>query len=146
MFIEVGNQVVVEDLIRGMIAQSGNDACVALAERIAGTEAAFVDMMNAQAETLKMDNTRFQNSHGLPSKQLQFSSALDIAIVTKALIRNFRSITGIIRNSLLPITTLPSPIGTFCCGGMNPWTASKRAGQSKLATTWSVPPNEMKCG
>lgn len=89
MFIEVGNQVIVEDLIRGMIVQSGNDACVALAERIAGTEAAFVDMMNAQARTLGMNNTRFQNSHGLPSKQLQFSSALDIAILTSGLIRNF---------------------------------------------------------
>jgi serine-type D-Ala-D-Ala carboxypeptidase (penicillin-binding protein 5/6) len=94
MFIEVGNQVIVEDLIRGMIVQSGNDACVALAERIAGTEAAFVDMMNAQAKTLKMNNTRFQNSHGLPSKQLQFSSALDIAILTRSLIRNFPEYYG----------------------------------------------------
>jgi serine-type D-Ala-D-Ala carboxypeptidase (penicillin-binding protein 5/6) len=94
MFIEVGNQVMVEDLIRGMIVQSGNDACVALAERIAGTEAAFLDMMNAQARTLGMNNTHFQNSHGLPSKDLQFSSALDIAILARGLIRNFPEYYG----------------------------------------------------
>jgi serine-type D-Ala-D-Ala carboxypeptidase (penicillin-binding protein 5/6) len=94
MFVEVGNQVIVEDLIRGMIVQSGNDACVALAERIAGTETAFVDMMNAQAGTLGMNNSSFQNSHGLPSEQLLFSSALDIAILTRSLIQEFPDYYG----------------------------------------------------
>ena len=89
MFIEVGTQVTVEELIRGMIVQSGNDACVALAERIAGTEGAFVDMMNAQARALGMYDTRFQNSHGLPSDTPQYTTAYDIAVLMQALIRNF---------------------------------------------------------
>ncbi len=94
MFIEVGSTVAVEDLIRGMIVQSGNDACVALAERIAGTESAFVDMMNAKARSLGMNNTRFQNSHGLPSRDVQYTSARDIAILAGSLIRNFPEYYG----------------------------------------------------
>ncbi|EHQ51531.1 MULTISPECIES: D-alanyl-D-alanine carboxypeptidase family protein [Ectothiorhodospira] len=89
MFIEVNTQVGVEELIRGMIVQSGNDACVALAERIAGTEGAFVDMMNAQARALGMYDTQFQNSHGLPSDAAQYTTAHDIAVLMQALIRNF---------------------------------------------------------
>lgn len=89
MFIEVGTTVTVEELIRGMIVQSGNDACVALAERIAGTEQAFVDLMNAQAQALGMKNTRFQNSHGLPSKEEQYTSARDIVTLAADLIRSF---------------------------------------------------------
>ncbi|MDP5207995.1 D-alanyl-D-alanine carboxypeptidase, partial [Alishewanella sp. SMS9] len=65
MFIEVGTQVSVADLSRGIMIQSGNDACVAMAEHIAGTESAFVDLMNAHAERLGMNNSRFSNSHGL---------------------------------------------------------------------------------
>lgn len=94
MFIEVGSNVAVEDLIRGMIVQSGNDACVAIAERIAGTESAFVDMMNAQARSLGMNNTRFMNSHGLPSREEQYTSARDIATLAVSLIRNFPEYYG----------------------------------------------------
>lgn len=94
MFIEVGTSVTVEDLIRGMIVQSGNDACVALAERIAGTERAFVDLMNAQAKALGMNNTRFQNSHGLPSKEEQYTSARDIVTLAAGLIRAFPEYYG----------------------------------------------------
>ena len=94
MFIEVGSNVSVEDLIRGMIVQSGNDACVALAERIAGTESAFVDMMNAKARSLGMNNTRFQNSHGLPSQVEQYTSARDIATLSVSLIRRFPEYYG----------------------------------------------------
>ena len=94
MFIEVGTSVTVEDLIRGMIVQSGNDACVALAERIAGTEQAFIDLMNAQAQALGMNNTRFQNSHGLPSKEEQYTSARDIVILATDLIREFPEYYG----------------------------------------------------
>ena len=94
MYIEVGARVTVEDLIRGMIIQSGNDACVALAERVAGAEQAFVDLMNAQAQALGMQNTRFQNSHGLPSKEKQYTSARDIVTLTVDLIRNFPEYYG----------------------------------------------------
>ncbi|MFP4079464.1 MAG: D-alanyl-D-alanine carboxypeptidase family protein [Ectothiorhodospira sp.] len=89
MFIEVGSRVSVEDLLRGVIVQSGNDACVALAERVAGTEGAFVDLMNAQARSLGMENTRFANSHGLPTQQEQYTSARDMARLMRALIREF---------------------------------------------------------
>ncbi len=94
MYIEVGTIVTIEDLIRGMIVQSGNDACVALAERIAGTEAAFVDLMNAQALALGMQNTRFRNSHGLPSKEEQYTSARDIVTLAAHLIRSFPEYYG----------------------------------------------------
>ncbi len=94
MYIDVGSLVTVEDLIRGMIVQSGNDACVALAERIAGTESAFVDLMNAQARDLGLTNTQFQNSHGLPSAQPQYTSARDIVTLAKELILHFPEYYG----------------------------------------------------
>ncbi|WP_018233678.1 D-alanyl-D-alanine carboxypeptidase family protein [Thioalkalivibrio thiocyanodenitrificans] len=89
MYIEVNTRVTVEDLLRGMIIQSGNDACVALAEHVAGTEGAFVDLMNAQARALGMNNTQFSNSHGLPSEEAQYTSARDMARLAQALIRDF---------------------------------------------------------
>ncbi|AHK78375.1 D-alanyl-D-alanine carboxypeptidase [Ectothiorhodospira haloalkaliphila] len=94
MFIEVGRKVTVEDLLRGMIIQSGNDACVALAERVAGTEGAFVDLMNAQARALGMHDTRFQNSHGLPSEADQYTSARDISRLMQALVNDFPEYYG----------------------------------------------------
>lgn len=94
MFIEVGRKVTVEDLLRGMIVQSGNDACVALAERVAGTEGAFVDLMNAQARALGMHDTRFQNSHGLPSEADQYTSARDISRLMQALVNDFPEYYG----------------------------------------------------
>src|SRR5690606_9517444 len=66
MFIEVGNEVSIEDLLRGLIVQSGNDAAVALAERIGGSEEAFVEIMNERARELGMTGTTFRNSTGLP--------------------------------------------------------------------------------
>lgn len=88
MFIEPNRPVTVEELIRGMIVQSGNDACVALAERIAGSEEAFVHMMNREAERLGMKNTRFANSSGLPDPEL-YTTANDLALLASALIREF---------------------------------------------------------
>ncbi|MCV5902613.1 serine-type D-Ala-D-Ala carboxypeptidase, partial [Escherichia coli] len=70
MFIEVGTTVKVRDLNRGIIIQSGNDACVAMAEHIAGSEDAFVDLMNAWANTLGMKNSHFANVHGLDNSEL----------------------------------------------------------------------------
>ncbi len=88
MFIRVDTQVQVEDLIKGMIVQSGNDACVALAEAIAGTEERFADMMNKEAQRLGMKNTSFRNSTGLPDPQL-YTTARDLSILAHALIRDF---------------------------------------------------------
>jgi D-alanyl-D-alanine carboxypeptidase (penicillin-binding protein 5/6) len=87
MFIEVGDTVSVEDLNRGVIIQSGNDACVALAEHIAGSESAFVDLMNAHAKRIGMENTTFVNSHGLPDVT-QRTTARDMAKLSAALIRD----------------------------------------------------------
>ncbi|NLS14171.1 D-alanyl-D-alanine carboxypeptidase [Vibrio sp. SM6] len=87
MFIEVGTSVKVADLNRGIIVQSGNDACVAMAEHIAGSEDAFVDLMNAWAETLGMNNSHFANAHGLDHDDL-YSTPYDMALLAQALIRD----------------------------------------------------------
>ncbi|HLX80415.1 MAG TPA: D-alanyl-D-alanine carboxypeptidase family protein [Burkholderiales bacterium] len=88
MFIEPRKPVTADELIRGMIVQSGNDACIALAEQIAGSEEAFVGMMNREAERLGMKNTKFMNVSGLPDPQ-HYSTARDIYLLASALIRDF---------------------------------------------------------
>ncbi len=88
MFIQVGTQVLVEDLIKGMEIQSGNDACIALAEAIAGSEEAFAQMMNREAQRLGMKNSRFMNATGLPDPQ-HYTTARDLSILASALVRDF---------------------------------------------------------
>ncbi|MBL8423787.1 MAG: D-alanyl-D-alanine carboxypeptidase [Candidatus Accumulibacter phosphatis] len=88
MFIQVGTQVKVEDLLKGMIVQSGNDACVALAEAIAGDEENFAQMMNREAQRLGMKGSSFRNSSGLPDPQ-HYTTARDLATLAGALIRDF---------------------------------------------------------
>ncbi len=88
MFIEVGKKVSVEDLLKGMIIQSGNDASVALAEHIAGSEQTFADLMNTHARRLGMDDTHFVNATGLPDDN-HYTTANDMALVTAATIREF---------------------------------------------------------
>jgi D-alanyl-D-alanine carboxypeptidase (penicillin-binding protein 5/6) len=88
MFVDVGTQVSVENLIQGMIVQSGNDATVALAEHVAGSEPVFVDLMNQYAQQLGMVSTRFQNSPGMPNPE-HYTTARDIAILASALIREY---------------------------------------------------------
>ncbi|RKF12829.1 D-alanyl-D-alanine carboxypeptidase [Alginatibacterium sediminis] len=87
MFIEVGKQVSVEDLNRGIIVQSGNDACVAMAEHIAGSEDSFATLMNSWAEHLGLQDTRFENSHGLHT-DTHYTTAKDMAHLAIALIRD----------------------------------------------------------
>jgi D-alanyl-D-alanine carboxypeptidase (penicillin-binding protein 5/6) len=88
MFVEVGKQVSVEDLILGMIVQSGNDATVALAEHVAGTEPAFVQMMNAYAAQLGMSGSHFTNSPGMPDPE-HYITARDVAVLSSAIIHEF---------------------------------------------------------
>ncbi|MEO7464695.1 MAG: D-alanyl-D-alanine carboxypeptidase family protein [Nitrosospira sp.] len=88
MFIEPNRPVTVDELMRGMIVQSGNDACIALAEAVAGTESAFVQMMNKEAGRLGMKNTRFANSTGLPHPE-HYTTARDLALLAAAMIRDF---------------------------------------------------------
>ena len=89
MFIRVDTQVPVEDLIKGMIVQSGNDACIALAEAIAGSEDNFAQMMNREAQRLGMKSSSFRNSTGLPRSQQHFTTARDLSLLASALIRDF---------------------------------------------------------
>lgn len=114
MFIEVGKQVSVDELNHGIIIQSGNDACVAMAEHIAGSEDAFAQLMNSWADHLKMSNSHFINSHGLDT-DAHYTTARDMATLGIALIRDvpqeykiyqeksftFNNITQYNRNTLL---------------------------------------------
>lgn len=88
MFIEVNSWVSVNELLHGVIIQSGNDASVALAEHIAGSESAFADLMNQHALNLGMTNTHFVNSTGWPNKN-HYTTAKDLALLAQALIYNF---------------------------------------------------------
>jgi D-alanyl-D-alanine carboxypeptidase (penicillin-binding protein 5/6) len=88
MFIEPRKPVTVDELIRGMIVQSGNDACIALAEVIAGSEEIFAQMMSREAQRLGMKNTSFMNSTGLPHPQ-HYSTAHDLAVLAAAIVRDF---------------------------------------------------------
>lgn len=88
MFIKEGTKVVLEDLLKGVIIQSGNDASIALAEYVAGSELAFADIMNQQAKLLGMKDSHFENATGLPSEN-HYSTAYDLAILAKATIVNY---------------------------------------------------------
>ena len=87
-FIELGKPVSVQDLILGMVVQSGNDATIALAERIAGTEETFAQLMNANAARLGMVGSHFENSSGLPSPQ-HYTTARDMSLLANAIIKDF---------------------------------------------------------
>ncbi|KLU99230.1 serine hydrolase [Photobacterium aphoticum] len=114
MFIEVGSEVKVSDLNRGIIIQSGNDACVAMAEHVAGSTDSFVDLMNAWAKSLGMNSTHFANVHGLDNPDL-YTTPYDMALLAQGLIRDvpdefaiykeksftYNGITQYNRNSLL---------------------------------------------
>ena len=88
MFVEVGSKVAVSELLKGMIVQSGNDATIALAEYIAGSEKAFVDLMNKEAKRLGLNDTHFVTATGLPDPE-HYSTPRDLAALGKALIRDF---------------------------------------------------------
>jgi len=88
MFLDLGSRVKVEDLLHGIITQSGNDASVALAEHVAGSEAAFADLMNQYAAKLGMKNSHFLNAPGMPEDD-HYSTAQDLVLLGAALIRDF---------------------------------------------------------
>ncbi|KZZ19603.1 D-alanyl-D-alanine carboxypeptidase, partial [Oleiphilus sp. HI0080] len=88
MFIKEGTKVLLEDLLKGVIIQSGNDASIALAEYLAGSEEAFADIMNQQAIQLGMTGSNFMNATGLPSDS-HYSTAHDMALLAKAIIQHY---------------------------------------------------------
>ena len=93
MFIEAGSQVSVDDLLQGMIVQSGNDASVALAEHVAGSEATFAELMNQYAQRLGLANSSFRNATGLPADQHR-TTARDVATLARAIIAHFPEYYG----------------------------------------------------
>lgn len=125
MFVEVNADVSIADLLRGIIIQSGNDASIAIAEHVAGSESAFAELMNFYAKKLGLVNTHFVNATGLPDPN-HYTSARDMAILAKALIRDFpdtyalyaekeftyKNIKQENRNRLLWINTLVDGIKT----------------------------------
>ncbi|GHB10828.1 D-alanyl-D-alanine carboxypeptidase family protein [Salinicola rhizosphaerae] len=88
MFVREGTQVTVENLLRGLVVQSGNDASVALSEYVAGSESAFADLMNQQAQRLGMKNTHYMNPTGLPHDD-HYSTAHDLAILARHIIQDY---------------------------------------------------------
>lgn len=88
MFIEVGSKIKLEDLLLGLIIQSGNDASIALAEHVAGTEQAFADVMNTQAKRIGMKDSNFVNATGLPDTN-HYTTAYDIALLSRTMISEF---------------------------------------------------------
>ncbi len=88
MFLDLGSRVKIEDLLRGIIIQSGNDATVAMAEHLAGSESAFAELMNTYAKTLGLANTHFVDASGLPDPQ-HYTTARDLALLARALIHDF---------------------------------------------------------
>ncbi len=111
MFLEAGEQLTVNDMLKGIAVASANDGCVAMAEHIAGSEAAFVEMMNDKAEELGMTNTHFANTNGLDDDD-HYSSARDVAIMSRELMTH---------EKIFDYTTI--------------WTDSLRNGKFELANT-----------
>lgn len=87
MFLEIGEQLTVNDMLKGIAVASANDGCVAMAEHLAGSESAFVDMMNEKAKELGMENTHFMNTNGLDEDD-HYSSARDVAIMSRELMKH----------------------------------------------------------
>ena len=96
IYIEVGEKIKLKDLIYGLLLRSGNDASVVIANEIAGSEKEFVELMNKKAKELKMKNTQFENPHGLDEKSQNYSTAYDMAILSKYAYKNkiYRKITS----------------------------------------------------
>lgn len=122
MFIKVGSQVTVSDLLHGIIIQSGNDASVALSEHIAGSEDAFADMMNKTVGDLGMTNSHFMNPTGLPNPE-HYSSAHDMAVLARAIIHEDPLTMRSTRRKSSSGTASSNLTATCCCGATRPSTA-----------------------
>lgn len=108
MFIREGTTVALEDLVRGMIIQSGNDASIALAEYVSGSEDAFVDVMNQYAKRLGMDNSQFKNATGWPAEG-HYSSAMDMALLGKAIIEQHPQYYGLYKEKYFEYNKIRQP-------------------------------------
>lgn len=108
MFIKEGTKVVLEDLLKGVIIQSGNDASVALAEYLAGSEQAFADIMNQQAVQLGMTSSSFENATGLPGES-HYSTAYDMATLAQAIIQDYPDLYQIYKTKYFTYNNIRQP-------------------------------------
>lgn len=108
MFIQVGSQVSVKDLLNGIIVASGNDACVAIAEHTAGSEDVFVQLMNENAKRLGMANTHYTDCTGLPDPN-NFASAHDLATLTRAIINDYPEDYGLYKQKWVMFNNIRQP-------------------------------------
>ena len=122
MFVREGTQVALSDLLRGVIIQSGNDASVALAEYIAGSESAFADIMNQQAALLGMSGTHYNNATGWPDEG-HLTTARDLALLSRALINDRPDQYNIYAEKYFKYNDINQPIGIDCSGKIVQWTA-----------------------
>ncbi len=128
MFVELGTRIAVEDLIRGIIIQSGNDACVVVAEGLGGTVEGFVDLMNKRAKELGLAQSHFVNPDGLPDPPGQLMSALDLAKLARHLIRDYPQYYHYFsENELRLAQHHTSPTATWCWASCRAPTASRPA-------------------
>jgi D-alanyl-D-alanine carboxypeptidase (penicillin-binding protein 5/6) len=123
----------VNELLHGMIVQSGNDACVALAEAIAGSEENFAQLMNKEAARLGLKNTHFENATGLPHPS-HLTTVRDLSVLATASFATFLSSTRSIPSRNTPTTRSSSPTATACSSSTRPSTASRPATPTAPAT------------
>ena len=114
MFVQVGTTVAVEDLIRGIVVDSGNDACIVLAEAISGSEEQFAELMNAHGEEVWADQLHFMNATGWPADN-HYMSCRDIATLAGDIIRISRNIITTTRKRHSNITISSKATGTLWC-------------------------------
>lgn len=114
MFLKIGEKVRVEDILKGILIQSGNDACIVAAENLAGSEDDFAEMMNKRARELGLNNSSFANSTGLPHPD-QKMSVEDLAKLARHIIKEFPEFYHILSESTIPTTILRRATATRCC-------------------------------
>jgi len=122
-----------EDMEKGMAIQSGNDAAIALAEHVAGSEEAFASLMNSYAAKIGMKNSHFVNAHGLTAPG-HHSSAYDLALLGRAMVRDYPETYAYNKIKEFQVGTIKQPTAICCCGAMAAWTASRPATPPRPAT------------
>ena len=127
MFLKIGQEVRVEDLLKGILIQSGNDACIVVAENLAGSEAEFAAMMNETAEKIGLHNAHFENATGLPHPEHKISVE-DLALLARRIISEFPEFYHLFPQRNSPLTASARATATHCS------TASKAPTVSKPAT------------
>lgn len=118
MFVKVGDRIKVSDLLRGIIIQSGNDACIVVAEGLAGSEDAFAEMMTRRAKEIGLTNSNFANATGWPHPK-HYMSARDLAVLSERLVTDFPEHYKILQKRPSPIARSSKATGTRCFTGIS---------------------------